>query len=63
MPACLPCCACPAGSERKAFNCDVRALVEGRFGRHPFDLALETKLYLLEKVWGWAWGGGGGGGY
>lgn len=39
-----------AGSERKAFNSDVRALVESRYGRQPFDLQLETKLYVLEKV-------------
>lgn len=39
-----------AGAERKAFNSDVRALVESRYGRQPFDLQLETKLYVLEKV-------------
>ena len=39
-----------AGSERKAFNNDVRALVESRYGRQPFDLQLETKVYVLEKV-------------
>lgn len=37
------------GSERKAFNNDVRALVEARFGRQPFELSLETKVYVLEK--------------
>ncbi|KAI7840464.1 hypothetical protein COHA_005766 [Chlorella ohadii] len=37
------------GSERKAFNNDVRALVESRYGRQPFDLQLETKVYVLEK--------------
>lgn len=41
---------CHAGSERKAFNNDVRALVESRYGRQPFDLQLETKVYVLEKV-------------
>ena len=39
-----------AGSDRKAFNNDVRALVESRYGRQPFDLQLETKVYVLEKV-------------
>lgn len=43
-------CAPLAGSERKAFNNDVRALVESRFGRQPFDLQLETKVFVLEKV-------------
>lgn len=42
----------PAGSERKAFNNDVRALVEARYGRQPFELQLETKVYCLEKVGG-----------
>lgn len=37
------------GSERKAFNADARMAVESRFGREPFDLPLETKLYVLEK--------------
>ena len=37
------------GAARTAFNADVRTLVEERFGRAPFDLRLETKLYLLEK--------------
>ncbi|PSC67895.1 methyltransferase [Micractinium conductrix] len=37
------------GSERKAFNNDVRALVEARYGRQPFELQLETKVYCLEK--------------
>ncbi|KAL4423251.1 hypothetical protein ABPG77_000043 [Micractinium sp. CCAP 211/92] len=37
------------GCERKAFNGDVRALVEAAYGRDPFDLQLETKLYILEK--------------
>lgn len=42
---------CPhAGCERKAFNGDVRALVEAEYGRDPFDLQLETKVYILEKV-------------
>lgn len=28
----------------------MRALVESRYGRQPFDLQLETKVYVLEKV-------------
>ena len=39
-----------AGADRKAFNNDVRALVERRYGRGGFALPLETKLFVLEKV-------------
>lgn len=39
-----------AGADRKAFNNDVRALVERRYGRGSFSLPLETKLFVLEKV-------------
>ncbi len=48
--ALLPTPQARAGCERKAFNGDVRALVEAAYGRDPFDLQLETKLYILEKV-------------
>eukprot|EP00887_Chlorella_sp_A99_P000672 scaffold5.g672.t1 len=37
------------GSQRKAFNADARAVVAARYGREPFDLPLETKMYVLEK--------------
>lgn len=33
-----------SGGERKAFNSDVRALVEATYGRRPFDLQLENKV-------------------
>lgn len=38
------------GPNRKSFNNDVRALLERRFDHHSFDLPLETKIYVLEKV-------------
>ncbi|GAB4816672.1 hypothetical protein N2152v2_003718 [Parachlorella kessleri] len=38
------------GEERRTFNNDVRALVERRYGRGGFQLPLETKLFILEKV-------------
>lgn len=37
------------GTERKAFNQEARTLVERHYGREPFDLPMETKLYVLEK--------------
>ena len=38
------------GAGRKMFNNDVRALLERRFDHHSFELPLETKMYVLEKV-------------
>jgi SAM-dependent methyltransferase len=38
------------GPGRKMFNNDVRAVLERRFDHHSFDLPLETKMYVLEKV-------------
>lgn len=38
------------GADRKAFNNEVRALVEAHFGRSQFELPLETKLFILRKV-------------
>jgi len=38
------------GPNRKSFNNDVRALLERRFDHHGFELPLETKIYVLEKV-------------
>jgi SAM-dependent methyltransferase len=38
------------GPNRKSFNKDVRTLLERRFDHHSFDLPLETKIYVLEKV-------------
>eukprot|EP01025_Chloroclados_australasicus_P013209 TRINITY_DN16268_c0_g1_i2.p2 TRINITY_DN16268_c0_g1~~TRINITY_DN16268_c0_g1_i2.p2 ORF type:complete len:337 (+),score=49.67 TRINITY_DN16268_c0_g1_i2:127-1137(+) len=37
------------GNERKAFNNQLRALVQKHYGRGEFTLPLETKLYVMQK--------------
>lgn len=40
------------GDARKAFNADVRALCAAHHDKRAFELPLQTKLYVLEKVGG-----------
>ena len=38
------------GAARKAFNADVAALTELRFGEGPLLLPMQTRLYVLQKL-------------
>ena len=49
-PCCSPRCSPGAGAQRKDFNGAVRRLVERWYGREPFDLPLETKLFVLTSL-------------